>query len=639
MNAKPNVYTMIAHGCDTPEELPVPEGCVYVTFALCMDIVDIDSGSVFRNFMSMFNRPTATNRTGIPNGELFSDPVRYKDILESVFGNDIHVHHPGAAHPADRTYINAHFSGLMEFDENEDGILIYNSGLQQIDDKDKCLMIHNYKYPQTPLSFFLNKFNDSRFPTRDEVQAAIGSERDGRELVRIVQQRFSIDQKTLFEHFKGIHYNFVCRSPCSKSNIRPLLLRRTFSEKAINENRVTRLRLSNLSANKRSELVRKFPLDRMIINQQYGHVADIFTEFPDVLRKRFKDGYLLHIALSMNAPPVFIRRIIAIEPDTLLQQNEFGASALHIALSKDLPDEFVKLFVTSETVKIVDGVQRLPIILALKKHSSPDLIQFMLKANHYVAKMADEDAMFLLHRAIMYESSFEILRIITEANPVALEEPDADGHLPIHLAVAYGAPLEVIDYFVTNYPEGLAVHDVNGYHPLHYAILTKSPFPIVSYLTIQYPEGLRETDSEDKLPIHLAAEHYPSITYMTMILTMYPDGAKQRDLAYNLPIHYAVQKQQAQVVGLLVKSYPESLAEIGEYQQLPLHKAAQKTIQSYVIPLLVKEYPAAKKAKDAKGKLPIEYYVGGDERIVGLLYPDIPANGIRRRKSRKQRKQ
>ena len=632
MNAKPkpNIYTMIAHGCDTPEELPVPEGCVYVTLALCMDKVYVDMGSEFVKFMGMFNRPTGTYGTGIPYGELFADPVRYKDILESVFGNDIHVHHPGAAHPADRTYVNAHFEGLMEFDDNEDGIRIYNSGLQQIDDKDsKFLLIENYKYPQTPLSVFLNKFNDSRFPTRVEVEAAIGSETDGRELVKIVKQRFSIDQKTLFENFKGIHYNFVCRSPCSMSNIHQLVLRRTFSETAINENRVARLRLANLPATGRRESVRQFPLDRMLVNQQYGHVADIFTEFPDVLLKQYKGGYLLHLALSVNAPPAFIERIVKAAPETLLQQNEFGASALHIALSKDLPDEFVKLFVTSETVKITDVIGRMPILLALEKHSSKDLIQYMLQANRFIANMADDELMFVLHRAIIYKSSFDIVRIITEANPEALKEPDADGQLPIHFAVAYGAPLEVIDYFVTNYPEGLAVIDVNDCIPLHYAIITKAPFPVVSYLTTKYPEGLRVKESEDKLPIHLAAEYYPSVAFMNIILTMYPDGAKQRDLAYNLPIHYAVQNQQVQVVGLLISAYRGSLAEVGEYQQLPLHKAAQKTIQSYVIPYLVKEYPAAKDAKDARGKLPIQYYVGDDEGVIALL---------QRRKSRKSRK-
>jgi hypothetical protein len=75
---KKNVYMHLGHASDLIETIPVPKGCVYVTFTLCGEISK-DSYRILKAFEDPAIR------------DLLKDPVKHIVRLTEYFGSSLHV--------------------------------------------------------------------------------------------------------------------------------------------------------------------------------------------------------------------------------------------------------------------------------------------------------------------------------------------------------------------------------------------------------------------------------------------------------------------------------------------------------------------------------------------------------------------
>ena len=77
------VYTMQSHGCETDEELQIPPGCIYVTFAECG--LEGNTTSDYEKMLELFQN----------NSPWLKDPVQYKDHIEAYINEEnIRAHYP-----------------------------------------------------------------------------------------------------------------------------------------------------------------------------------------------------------------------------------------------------------------------------------------------------------------------------------------------------------------------------------------------------------------------------------------------------------------------------------------------------------------------------------------------------------------
>jgi len=203
-----NTYMTLGHGRELfAEELPVPQGCVYVTFAIC----GLVSKDVFR-LLNAIRDPHISL--------LLADPVKNLRTLTTYFGKSLHVHYPGAKNPTSRTYYNTSFLPLVSW--KTDKCTLGKSGLYHIGGSVSDFSMPN-PLARTPYiseadcddithDVLEHMFAGSLYPTYDMFVKDLDPERSNTYDIMIHNARkFRYSQAWAFQMFPGVHYNFLCR--------------------------------------------------------------------------------------------------------------------------------------------------------------------------------------------------------------------------------------------------------------------------------------------------------------------------------------------------------------------------------------------------------------------------------------------
>ena len=201
---------------DTLQVFDVPKDCVYVTFTTCS--ISNNANIIYKKIFSDIN-----------NIKYLNDPITYQNELETLFGQEIHIHHPDAEDPISRTYVNSVYGLVGNGNSGENRCWIQLSGINPINEntykilkpllsKSKTLTIdHTCDDDVSRIRGFMqltNFYKASVYPTADELTNHI---RKLRETKRIVTTKDVFDtlpvvtQKELFDIKPGIYYNPLCR--------------------------------------------------------------------------------------------------------------------------------------------------------------------------------------------------------------------------------------------------------------------------------------------------------------------------------------------------------------------------------------------------------------------------------------------
>jgi len=221
--SKLKIFYMGGHGCDTADVLPVPSGCVYVTIVECGNYAYINAKH--KKFIEMFSL----------NNDLLKNPIENLIKLKKIFGPNLHIHYPEAENEHMQTYTNNIYYPVLGW-EYDDYQTMLKSGLYSIDTElREDFQKINGKITDEQLKYL---YKDSIYPSYYQIHD-IERIRDlsYSNFKRSINNLYKIDQSTLFEYFPGIHYNFACRSPCDKDNVKIIKheLRRQNSNKANQE--------------------------------------------------------------------------------------------------------------------------------------------------------------------------------------------------------------------------------------------------------------------------------------------------------------------------------------------------------------------------------------------------------------------
>lgn len=243
-----NVYTTIGHGREliSDEPIPVPPGCVYITFALCGE-PSREPNRIIEAF---------TNSKISP---LLSDPVANLKQLTDYFGSNLHVHFPEAKTEASRNYFDVRYSPFAGFKTKDDCWAIksglYKTGFTEFNAPDKLrkgagrLLKYGVNLSCDQINSKALKFlyDGSLYPTVDILTEGMDPSRNLTYDIlqnETIKCRFS--QSWAFTHFPGVHYNFICRThrfPDDEAN----------NDEEVNttlQNRVTRRRANSNAAAK-----------------------------------------------------------------------------------------------------------------------------------------------------------------------------------------------------------------------------------------------------------------------------------------------------------------------------------------------------------------------------------------------------
>jgi hypothetical protein len=199
---------MAGHACDQDELIDVPKDCVYVTLGSC-GVPVLAHTKAQEDFIKMFNN----------DDELLRDPVKHIEALQFKFGNNLHIHYPGAKDLQMRKYVNNFYSCFLN-SMTLNGTLVpeaRKSGLHSIGTYTTTKYIKfNDKITDKDIDYL---YKDSLYPTIEQIKYVHNlSNETYKDFVWKMLLIFKVDQKTLFKYFPGVYYNFSCRSVCSYEN-------------------------------------------------------------------------------------------------------------------------------------------------------------------------------------------------------------------------------------------------------------------------------------------------------------------------------------------------------------------------------------------------------------------------------------
>jgi len=256
-------------------------------------------------------------------------------------------------------------------------------------------------------------------------------------------------------------------------------------------------------------------------------------------------------------------------------------------------------------------------LLALStSHINLEIIQYFLDLEPTTINLVNGDNETLLHRACYNEHlTLEIYQFIFNKWPEAIRMIDEpSGWLPIHNLCRNNklddsASVEILRSMVDTDPNLVRVREIDGYLPIHLAIDEMSnEFCIV--LIDAYPESVR-IESFDRLLIHevCSSSRDDAVQTIQYLLQLYPEGINARDHSKGwLPIHHASDQGRADIIGFLLKHYPDGASKKTSHeddQQLPLHIAScGDSLEA--VQVLFDAYPEALNIRDSQGRNPLD---------------------------------
>lgn len=334
--ATSDVYYMKSHGCDNDKILQVPDNCIYVTIAECGLSVN-DSDRNLRIFNKMFSE----------NNIYLSDPIKYYQPLQEIFGPNLHIHYSTSPVIGSRSYMDSIYTcslGWTDVDIKNKipakNYLIHTSGLHKLGNFQRKILTGTI-FNDITTHDIETIYKDSLYPTYDDIIRKDAYNRPYKDFEHYIETYFTVTQSDLFEYFPGIHYNFACRSACKEDMDVKLLLRREASSKF------------NIKLDK------KFKNTSLIYNlkkEKYGKVNKLLSDktYFDINELDSQGNTPLHIVCNMYSKgnerlKSIFDSLIDNGVDTFIKNNE-GKTAYTTCFLKNDSDILYKL-VTSTIEK------------------------------------------------------------------------------------------------------------------------------------------------------------------------------------------------------------------------------------------------------------------------------------------------
>lgn len=236
-NPENSIYTFLGHGCDEESKLEiVPKNCIYIHATKC--------GNPYYSFENFLEFPCLFSN----NDECLKDPIKFKNNLHDA-NLDLLIDLAGT------NYVNNRFNPYMfPKDGTLSGLVKIGTNIGKINDEEpnQCdysirsigsgyNFINNEDDANKLISFYINQYEYSLFPLKEDVNNMLEHENFIIKLKDIIKKKFSddpeincdkkiqccddefkklmnkyfkVDIKSLFKYFPGIYYSISCRTPC-----------------------------------------------------------------------------------------------------------------------------------------------------------------------------------------------------------------------------------------------------------------------------------------------------------------------------------------------------------------------------------------------------------------------------------------
>jgi len=215
-NINTSIYLILGHGCDLMQENIVPPNCTYITRSIC----GVSSGTDQKLMGLLRNFSINSSIINTPEQEILSKNHNDEETMQHM-----------KIHSVGEKYINSKNWGVFEM-QMPCGLYRIGKNLVNFDD-DGDLALNGPQQIGTLLEYLSNHYEESLFPTKEDVKEVLNTIFNKEELDIIVddkttkflqryfdifkdaiKDKFSIDFSTLMEKFPGIHYNITCRPVC-----------------------------------------------------------------------------------------------------------------------------------------------------------------------------------------------------------------------------------------------------------------------------------------------------------------------------------------------------------------------------------------------------------------------------------------
>ena len=332
-NTVPAIYYMSSHSCDNDKILQVPNNCVYVTMAECgLSINDTDKN--VRTFEKMFSE----------NNIYLSDPIKYFQILQEIFGNNLHIHYPTSHVIGSRYYMDTNYTCTLGW--NDENYTIHTSGLHKLGNFHRNIFNGNISN-NIPNNYIKTIYKDSLYPTYDNIISKDLLDRSYENFENLVGIYFTVTQSDLFEYFPGVHYNFACRSPCIKDNITSLT---SLTIRRQNSNNFNTELKEYINSNSLIYNLKKKKYDKvneLLLNKTYIDINELDSKGNTPLHI-VCNNYIKGNEILKN----IFNKLIDNGADTLIKNNE-GKTPHNTCFLINDTEIFMKLVSTIEKNKLV----------------------------------------------------------------------------------------------------------------------------------------------------------------------------------------------------------------------------------------------------------------------------------------------
>ena len=169
-----------------------------------------------------------------------------------------------------------------------------------------------------------------------------------------------------------------------------------------------------------------------------------------------------------------------------------------------------------------------------------------------------------------------IISLVYRKNRSALRSRMQDGAFPLHVACgSSGRHTSMIRRLMDRFPKAIGLSDNNGRLPIHHLCSHSNSAKSFSHVLDDFSPILDRVyiirrfiqekhysassrDAKGMLPLHVACESSNDAQVVALLLRVYPQGAREKDHSGKYPIHFAA-ASCPKLIPLLLKSWPESI--------------------------------------------------------------------------------
>jgi len=242
------------------------------------------------------------------------------------------------------------------------------------------------------------------------------------------------------------------------------------------------------------------------------------------------------------------------------------------------------------------------------------------------------------------QQRLEGVRRILGKYPELCRENVGVGGLPLHNAVLSEASLQILEQIVACYPEALVAKDCNDCTPLHIACCGCShrhPFGLAVFELLTSPDVVRIRGKNEMLPLHhycrsRGSNHLLDLQVVRLLVEAHPESVRQVDDKGNTPLHWALgyaSEADIPAIRYLAEQYPEAVTKENNAGLIPLHTVFDY-FQIFSLPVIhffIETYPISARMIGHRGRTLLHMLLqesGGDDalpiaRLLAEVHPDI----------------